>query len=67
MTNGWWAGYLDGSSRIPAKLDEMVLMPDLVAKVTPAEVRKAAADWLMRSPLVIIATPEATGAKPSSH
>ena len=61
MSNEWWASYLDGSSRQKAKLVEMIQVPDLIAKVTPAEVRKAAADWLARAPLVVLATPD-TGA-----
>jgi zinc protease len=59
MSNEWWASYLDGSSRLKAKLVEMIQVPDLIAKVTPAEVRKAAADWLARSPFVVVATPDA--------
>jgi zinc protease len=64
MSNEWWASYLDGSSRQKPKLVEMMQVPDLMAKITPAEVRKAAADWLTRAPLVVIATPEQKGSGP---
>jgi zinc protease len=64
-SNDWWASYLDGSSRLNAKLVEMVQVPELVAKVTPAEVRKAAADWLARAPLVVLATPDAAAPQTS--
>lgn len=58
-TDDWWAGYLAGSSRIKAKLDEMVHLQGLIAAVTPSEVRKAAADWLARAPMIVVALPGA--------
>ena len=67
MSNEWWASYLDDSSRQKAKLVEMIQVPELVAKVTPAEVRKAAADWLARVPLVVIATPDAGATQPAAE
>lgn len=56
-TNARWVSGLDGSAaRDPALKDFMSLRP-LLASVTAAEVRKAAADWLVRPPVVVIAEP----------
>ncbi len=57
-TNNWWIGGLDGSARQPQRLDEMIVMIPLFTGVTLQEVRKAAATWLARAPLEIIALPE---------
>jgi zinc protease len=58
-TNQWWVAYLNSSASLPSKLVEMIQVPQLTADVTPAEIRKAAADWLARVPLTVVATPAA--------
>jgi zinc protease len=56
-TNDWWAGGLDGSAHTPAGLEEMKVLIPLFTSVTPTEVRSAAATWLARAPIEIVALP----------
>jgi len=53
-TNDWWANGLEGSSVDRTALDDLIKMQSLTASITSAEVRKAAADWLSRAPIVVI-------------
>ena len=57
-TNDWWLGGLSGSSRTNEGLDEMRDLQGLVSSITPAEIRAAAAKWLARTPLTVIAVPQ---------
>jgi zinc protease len=57
QTNLWWLEALDGSATDPAQLAEATGERDLYRAITLAEVRKAAADWLGRAPLVTMVTP----------
>lgn len=56
------AAALSGSSIRSDGLDEWREVPKLLATVTPAEIRKAAADWLSHAPLVIEVMPRAATA-----
>lgn len=56
-TAGFWAGMLDGSARDPERVRDTLGLPALFAGVTLEEVRKAAADWLSKEPIVVVATP----------
>lgn len=56
--NASWAAGLNGSSGRDPDLVDYLNVPALVQSVTPAEVRKAAADWLAAAPIVVVATPE---------
>jgi zinc protease len=55
ISNDTWAAVLDASA-----LDDGTALRDLTseqevfASITPAEVRKAAADWLTRAPIVVV-------------
>lgn len=53
----WWASLLDGSARDPQRVKDELRLPSLFADVTLQEVRKAAADWLSKAPIVVVATP----------
>jgi zinc protease len=53
----WWAGVLAGSARDPLRVKDSLAISSLLAGVTLDEVRKAAADWLSKTPIVVIATP----------
>jgi zinc protease len=57
-SNDWWLAGLSGSSTTHDGLDEMRDLKGLVAAVSASEIRKAAATWLARRPLVVIALPE---------
>ncbi len=61
-TNGWWLAALDGSARNSDPLDETRDTERLTAAVTLDDVRKAAADWLSKPPIVVVALPSATAA-----
>ncbi|MEO8927352.1 MAG: insulinase family protein [Caulobacteraceae bacterium] len=57
-TNDWWIAALERSARDGVALKDLLAMRDLTASITPAEVRKAAADWLSHPPIVVIVTPK---------
>jgi len=59
-TNGFWLMGLAGSSTHPGLPAEVADMSDLYASITAADVRRAAADWLARAPIVVVAMPAAT-------
>jgi zinc protease len=61
-SNDWWLAGLTDSSRTHDALDEMRDLEGLVSSITPAEMRAAAAKWLTRTPLVVIALPQSSGA-----
>jgi zinc protease len=60
--NAFWALGLNGSARRDPDLADFLSLRTLFQTVTPAEVRKAAADWLSATPIVVIAMPEASAA-----
>jgi len=55
--NAYWAAALVAAPNLKDRTDEIVQVPALLASVTPTDVRKAAADWLKRKPLVILVDP----------
>jgi zinc protease len=68
-TNDFWAGVLAGSSIDDAAVKEMPTFQGALAAITPAQVRKAAADWLAAPPIVVVVTgrapePAKQGPKP---
>lgn len=56
--NAWVADHLSTSSRDPAILRDLTEGPRILAGLTLADVRQAAATWLARPALLIVATPE---------
>jgi zinc protease len=56
-SNRWWAGMLDAADGRPDRLREVLGDREIMASITLAEVRKAAADWLTPSPIVVIGAP----------
>lgn len=56
-SNDAWLSALSQSARTADGLDEMKNLPLVVRSVTLDEVRKAAATWLARMPLTIVAMP----------
>ncbi len=68
QTNKWWVGGLSGSARDRTTLNDLVSMRATYASITPAEVRKAAATWLISPPYVITALPRgANGQGPAGR
>jgi zinc protease len=61
-TNEWWVQALSGSARDPQILTDAVEYRSLIASLTLDEVKKAAAQWLSRPPLVVTAAPAPKGA-----
>lgn len=55
----WWADALDGSARGGEHLKFSLHSPEMLSSLTLEEVRKAAADWLAKPPIVVIARPTA--------
>jgi zinc protease len=55
--NDGWVAALSGSSISREGLDAWRTEPDLLAKVTVQDLREAAARWLTRPPIVVIASP----------
>jgi zinc protease len=67
-TNVWWAEVLDASFSDPAFLPDELQRQATIASIAPAEVRKAAANWLARTPIAIVVTPQpATAAAPAGR
>ena len=60
-TNSIWIAGMSGSSSDSHRLDDVMAVRGILATLTVAEVRKAAAVWLKRPPIVVIATPKAKG------
>jgi zinc protease len=61
-TNRDWADALEVYRINPAYLTEFEQLPSFIASITPAEVRKAAADWMGKAPIAVVVTarPSAT-------
>lgn len=55
-TDDFWADVLSGSSVDDTAVKEMPGYQAAIAAITPAEVRKAAAEWLTRPPIVVVVT-----------
>jgi zinc protease len=55
--NTWWAAALDGSAAKPEVTQEATEFVPLMTSVTLDQVKAAAAKWLVRAPIVAIATP----------
>ena len=62
QTNSWWMGDLDGSARGDHPVEDPSYEAGVYASLTLAEIRKAAADWLSREPIVVTALPATTAA-----
>jgi zinc protease len=56
--NAFWASGLNGSALRDPDLADFLSLVTLMRSITPAEVRKAAADWLSSEPIVMIAMPD---------
>jgi zinc protease len=54
-SNAWWMAVLDGSARGDHPLETAQTMETIYASITLADVRKVAAEWLARPPIVVIA------------
>ena len=64
--NAYWASGLNGSARRDPDLADFLSLIPLLQSVTPAEVRKAAADWLSAPPIVVIAMPDPAPSGPKA-
>ncbi|MDB5453642.1 MAG: peptidase family [Caulobacteraceae bacterium] len=58
-TNAFWIDVMSGSAVDPARAPDIIGLADLIASITLPEVKKAAATWLAREPIVVLATPKA--------
>jgi zinc protease len=70
QTNSFWEDVLSGSAADPARAPDIIHQADLIASITLPEVKKAAATWLAKEPVVVLATPKApialTSAEPKA-
>jgi zinc protease len=57
QTNAWWLEAMDGSATDPTPLKDATEQQRLYREITLDEVRKAAATWLSRPPLVTTVAP----------
>ena len=57
QTNAWWLEAMDGSAADPTPLRDATEQQRLYREITLDEVRKAAATWLSRPPLVTTVAP----------
>lgn len=57
QTNAWWAGALLASSTYDQGLRDAVAYQGMIGAITVADLRKAAATWLSRPPIVVTARP----------
>ncbi|WP_161989017.1 M16 family metallopeptidase [Sphingomonas glacialis] len=62
--NAWWAAAMSGSARSTAVTEELVNFTPLLSAVTLDEVKAAAAKWLARPPIVVLATPKGPDSNP---
>ena len=60
-TNKHWLNGISVSRRDDALLRDIVRQRETYASITPAEVRKAAAQWLGGAPILVTASPAAAG------
>jgi zinc protease len=65
QTSAYWLSAIATSSRAPTSLNDALDARELYSAITLEEVRKAAADWLSRSPYVVIAAPRAARRTPA--
>jgi zinc protease len=56
-SNAAWAGLIAHSVRHPDALDELIRYKEMMAALTLADVKRAAATWLAKAPAVSIAVP----------
>lgn len=68
-SNDFLARAISGSSADDSGVKELPIFQGAIAAVTPAQVRKAAADWMTQPPIVVVATgrapqPARQGPKP---
>lgn len=57
QSNDWWLGAMDGSASDGTNLNDFLTYEGIFASLSLDEVKRAAADWLTRPPLVAISTP----------
>lgn len=62
QSNSWWIGDLDGSARGDHPVEDPGYEAGIYASLTLPEIRKAAADWLSREPIIVTALPATTAA-----
>lgn len=55
-SNDFWAGALAGSSIDNTAVTEIPALQSALAAITPAQVRKAAGDWMAQAPIVVVVT-----------
>jgi zinc protease len=65
--NAAWAGVLSHESEDPHALDDLLLYPAQMAALTLDDVRKAAATWLKREPVVARSLPQGPTTTAASH
>lgn len=65
-TNAFWIDVMSGSAVDPARAPDIIGQAALISSLTLPEVKKAAAVWLAREPIVVLATPKAAIALNSS-
>ncbi len=56
-TNDWWLSAMDGSAQDGTNLNDFLTYEGIFASLTLEEVRKAAADWLSKPPVVALSLP----------
>ncbi|HEY1607493.1 MAG TPA: insulinase family protein [Allosphingosinicella sp.] len=65
--NAAWAGLLASEGENPHALDDLLLYPSQMAALTLDDVRKAAATWLKREPLVVRSLPQPPATPAAAH
>jgi zinc protease len=60
-SNKDWADALEVYRVNPAYLGEFEQLPAFLASITPAEVRKAALDWMSQTPIAVVVTARPSG------
>lgn len=62
-SNQFWLDVISGSSVDPQRAPDIVGLDRLIASIRLDEVQKAAADWLSKDPIVVVATPKSAPAQ----
>ena len=56
-TNEWWLHAMDGSAKDGTNLNDFLTIESIFTNLTLADVKKAAAKWLVKRPIVAVVTP----------
>ncbi len=67
QSNARWAAALSDSARDPVNLRDILNYSSDIAAVTLDDVRKAAADWLSREPIAVVAVPAMAAPAPGGQ